>query len=83
MWTTRRHDATLETNRPTLEMSRNSRRGVIFDDDDANPQPNIIHNPNYDLGEEEAPLQRPRPPDARAQCYKTFYGRNLRIFKIS
>jgi hypothetical protein len=23
------------------------------------------------------------PNDARAQCYKTFYGRNLRIFVIS
>ena len=41
-------------------MSRNSRRGVIFDDHN---HPHIIHNPNYELGEEEAPLQRPRPPE--------------------
>jgi hypothetical protein len=27
---------------------------------------------------------RPRPEaESRAQCYKTFYGRNLRIFVIS
>ena len=44
-------------------MSRNSRRGVIFVDD-VGAQANVIHNPNYDLGEEEAPLQRPRPPEA-------------------
>ena len=44
-------------------MSRNSRRGVIFDD---NLTPHIIHNPNYDLDQEEAPLQRPRPPEVPA-----------------
>ena len=62
-------------------MSRNSRRGVIFDD---NHQPHIIHNPNYDLGEEEAPLQRPRPPENPASSESLVGGQyNANIIRAN